>query len=301
MQVHPGQISPGQTFDLFYLLRNPVDSTTYYVRAVVYDLRSGDVLATQNLSQSTNNTHLFTATLQAPADSVGYGRSIVSIASVYTDASYTTKSDGYEEEEQYFLIKEDRSFGGGGMDYKSLERLIDKAIGSRLDNLPKPEPAQPVNLDAVFGAIGALQREVNRIPKDDPETVDLTPLRTKLDGLEALVRTIPTDLPEAIDLSPVTEAIASVQSDIEMLRQAVESAEADTVRAVQELLNAHSANVLAQIETGLKDMMSRQNFTMPLEELIKLSKEQLTVPVSALFKTAPKAAQQLPDVSHLMR
>jgi hypothetical protein len=36
---------------------------------------------------------------------------MLSIASVYTDSSYSTKSNGYEEEEQYFLVKEDRQFG----------------------------------------------------------------------------------------------------------------------------------------------------------------------------------------------
>ena len=62
------------------------------MRALVYDLRTGAVLATQNLTQSTSNARLFTATLQAPADSVRNGRSIVSIASVYTDSSYSTIS-----------------------------------------------------------------------------------------------------------------------------------------------------------------------------------------------------------------
>ena len=71
MQVHPNQISPGENFDIFYFLRNPTDSGTYYVRAVIYDLRTGAVLATVNLAAAATNPHLFAATIQAPADSTG--------------------------------------------------------------------------------------------------------------------------------------------------------------------------------------------------------------------------------------
>jgi hypothetical protein len=46
MQVHPSQISPGENFDLFYFLRNPNDTTTYYVQAVIYDVRTGAILST---------------------------------------------------------------------------------------------------------------------------------------------------------------------------------------------------------------------------------------------------------------
>src|SRR5215204_177038 len=105
MQIHPAQVTPGENFDLFYFLRNHTDSTTYYIRAVLYDVRTGEVLATQNLTQSPINSRLFTATLQSPPDPQSIGRNIVSIATVYTDSSYTTKSSDYEEQEQYFLIR----------------------------------------------------------------------------------------------------------------------------------------------------------------------------------------------------
>src|SRR5437870_780868 len=105
MNTAPSQVEPSQNFDVFFYLRNPVDTATYYVRAVIYDVRTGEVLATANLAQQATNAHLFSATLQAPSDSSGYGRSVVAIASVYTDSGYTTKSDAYEEQEQYFLVK----------------------------------------------------------------------------------------------------------------------------------------------------------------------------------------------------
>src|SRR5437773_720063 len=118
MQVAPNQISPGEAFDVFYFVRNHLDATTYYVRAKIYDVRTGELLDTQNLTQSSTNSRLFIKTVQAQPDPTGYGRNIVAIATVYTDSGYTTKSESYEEQEQYYLIKSiPLMLGGGGVDY----------------------------------------------------------------------------------------------------------------------------------------------------------------------------------------
>src|SRR5436190_16248483 len=133
MQVAPSQISPGESFDIFYFIRNHTDSTTYFVRAVVYDVRTGEVLLTTNLDQASTNARLFTKTVQAPADPVGIGRNIVAIASVYTDSGYTTKSTDYEEQEQYYLIRTAAPvLGGGGVDYRTLREIVDQAISNAL-------------------------------------------------------------------------------------------------------------------------------------------------------------------------
>src|SRR5438552_1488540 len=105
MQVYPSQISPAEPYDVFYFIRNPLDAATYYVRAKIYDVRTGELLDTANLDQSSTNSRLFLKRLQAPGDPGSNGRNIVAIASVYTDSGYTTKSDIYEEQEQYYLIK----------------------------------------------------------------------------------------------------------------------------------------------------------------------------------------------------
>ena len=63
MQLYPSLISPGDNFDFFYFLHNPTDNTTYYVQSGIYDVRTGAVLCTVQLSQSPNNAHLFSATL----------------------------------------------------------------------------------------------------------------------------------------------------------------------------------------------------------------------------------------------
>src|SRR4051794_12576146 len=130
MQVHPQQIAPGEQFTLSYFIRNHTDGATYYVRAVVYDLETGAVLSTLNLAQSPANARLFIKTAEAPTDPTGYGRNIYAIATVYTDSTYTTKSQDYEEQEQYFLVKNERIFAGGGgvaVDYDLIRDIATKA------------------------------------------------------------------------------------------------------------------------------------------------------------------------------
>src|SRR5262245_51515555 len=134
MQVAPNQISPGEPFDIFYFVRNPLDSTTYYVRAKVYDVRTGELLDTIVLEQSPTNTRLFIKTVQAPPDPAGYGRNIVAIASVYLDSGFTQQSESYEEQEQYYLIKAVLPMMGGavgGIDYRAMRELMEEVVSEK--------------------------------------------------------------------------------------------------------------------------------------------------------------------------
>jgi hypothetical protein len=188
MQVHPAQISPSESFDIFYFLRNHTDATTYYVRGVVFDVRTGEVLATHTLEQAATNPRLFIKTVEAPADPSGYGRNIVAIATVYTDAGYTTKSENYEEQEAYYLVKAVQPVfgGGGGLSSRDVREIFQEELKTALGALPKPEKPQVPDapdmsfVDALFGALGALQREVNRIPK---ESADLSTVSDRLEAL----------------------------------------------------------------------------------------------------------------------
>src|SRR5690349_17533597 len=126
MQVAPNQISPGEPFDVFYFLRNPLNGTTYYVRARIYDVRTGELLSTIALEQSPANAHLFIKTVQSPPDPGGYGRNIVAIAGVYLDAAFTQQSESYEEQEQYYLIKSVAPvLGGGGVDMRAMREMME--------------------------------------------------------------------------------------------------------------------------------------------------------------------------------
>jgi hypothetical protein len=281
MQVAPSQISPGESFDIFYFIRNHTDATTYYVRAKLYDVRTGELLDTQALDQSATNSRLFLKTIQAPSDPTGYGRNIVAIATVYTDSGYTTKSETYEEQEQYYLIKAVLPMmgGGGSIDMRELSGLVEKVLDKKLKELSQPADLPTMPWDSLFGALGALQREVNRIPKD---SFDPSALSTQIEALKAAIESRPQF--KETDLSRVNVGVERVLTAIASARQENARA-ATTLQSQQErTANAIADTALAKFETGLKELMSRQ---------------ELTIPLSSLIKEKQPAEPQAADVSHL--
>jgi hypothetical protein len=285
MQRHPGEISPGEPFDVFYFLRNPLDSATYYVRAKIYDVRTGEVLITTALAQSSTNPRLFSATVQAPPDSSAYGRNILAIASVYTDSGFTSQSNDYEEQEQYFLVRAAVPFmGGGGVDYRVIEDILDAKLDEKLKALPKPPSLPDMPWDSLFGAIGVLQREINRVPKDQQ---DLAPLHSAIAGVHAAVQALPA--PEKPDLSVLVEAINHVLLEVsqlrDLIRQTAAAGTSASETAIKSAIQRLGATLLDQVESGLKDLMGRQELTIPFRTLLK----------------EPASATPSPmDVSHLM-
>jgi hypothetical protein len=287
MQVAPNQISPGEPFDVFYYLRNPFDGGTYYVRAKIYDVRTGELLSTVALDQSPTNARLFIKTVQAPPDPSGYGRNIVAIASVYTDSGFTTQAESYEEQEQYYLIKSVAPAlgGGGGVDYRALREMVDEVVKKRLDSLPRPPvapapaPAPEFPSEAFFGAIGALQREVNRVPKE----FDTSALYERLGAIQEAISAIPQ--PAAPDLSPIVDAVNSALFEIEQLkdfmRQVGSAIGSANERAIKEMADKVGSDMAA----GLKELMSRQ---------------RISIPLVAHLPDKPEAAASPADVNHLM-
>lgn len=284
MQVAPSQISPGEPFNVWYFLRNPLDSATYYVRAKVYDVRTGELLSTVALEQSPTNARLFITTMQAPPDPSGYGRDIVAIASVYADSGFTQQSESYEEQEQYYLIKSVAPMlgGGGGVDMRAMREMVEDAVAKKLAALPKPEKPQAFPTEALFGAIGALQREVNRIPKE----MDLSGVSERLSALQAAISAIPEpEKPEPLDLSPIVDAVNGALFEIEQLkdfmRQIGSAISSANERAIKELADKIGSDMAA----GLKELISRQ---------------RISIPLVAHLPDKPASGATPADVNHLM-
>jgi len=286
MQIAPNLISPGEAFDVFYFVRNPLDPTNYYIQAKIYDVRTGDLLDTQNLTQSATNSRLFIKTVQAPPDPAGYGRNIVAIASVYTDSGYTTKSDAYEEQEQYYLIKAVPPLlgGGGGIDYQHLREMMEEVVDARIAKIPQPKPVSLPDMpfDALFGAIGALQREINRVPKD---LADLSGIASGIADLRASLEARPQF--EKTDLSPLAQSISALTALVQQLKSETATGNKAQLSQLEKSINGLASEVLKRFEAGLKDLMSRQQLTIPLNSLIREKSPQEPTPSPI-------------DVSHLM-
>jgi hypothetical protein len=284
MELHPYEISPGQPFSILFFIRNHTDPSTYYVRARIYDVATGELLSTVDLTQAATNSRLFTATTQAPPDPVGYGRNIVAIATVYTDASYATRSDAYEEEEQYYLVKTTAPvLGGGGVDYRVLREIVQEELAK----LPKaPEPLAPTEPDmsfvpALFGALGALQREIDRIPK---EVLDLSGLEGRLASLDQALRALPE--PEKPDLSPLGASIGQAAREIATARSEAKRANSSIAETLSRLVN-EVRTLAPAIAQSVDDALASQEMTV--------------TPTRRTAAPQPQARKPLPDIRSLMR
>lgn len=296
MQLHPSEISPSEPFDIFYFIRNPLDNATYYVRAIIYDLKTGQVLATQALTQTATNPRLFVATLQAPGDQGQIGRNIVAIASVYTDSAYTTKSEAYEEQEQYFLIRSPiqvlPSGGGGGVDYDAVRDIFKSELKKQKfitrDDLP---------FDAIFGTLGTLQREINRIPK---HFVNLSGIEKGVAGVRQAIADLPE--PEKLDLQPVIDAVQAGSSVLlraigalpEPLQAKVDEATENlkkTGTAIIDAIERASTKAATQIVSHATNALDRE-----------LGQKQITLSIGNVAQEQDKEPLPSPvDISHLMK
>jgi hypothetical protein len=266
MQVAPQQVTPGENFQIFYFLRNHTDATTYYIQAIIYDVADGSELLTVPLTQSPINARLFTATVNAPGDQAGYGRNIVAISTVYTDSGYSVKSENYEESEQYFLVKAP-SFagGGGGTDYRIVREILQEELKKAVDGLPKPEKAhEPKEADLTFvdrilGAIGALQREVNRVPK---EAADLSEVKGQLVALSGQLSARPQF--ERTDLSALAEAVQKTLTTLETAAKELKLGNAQVVQVFEAALKNFAQTFGNEIGQKIDDAVANQEITMPL-------------------------------------
>ncbi len=229
--MSPNQLIPSQPYTLSYFITDHTDSNTYYVRAVVYDAITGDVLDTQNLTRQTSNTRLFSKVAQAPGDPSGHGRRIVVVATAYTDSGYTTKSDLYQEQsENYIVVKAGAGLtlgGGGGVDYyiireifaeelkKALEFLggIPKAliaIGKAIEKIPTKE----YELKPLIDGISALGKAIAKIPTDN--TVNLSGVTDRLDKAIEILNTDDDKEDEKKDkMEPLIEVVKALIDEVE--------------------------------------------------------------------------------------
>ncbi len=299
--MSPNKILPGSPYTLSYFLTDHTDSATYYVRAVVYDATTGEVLDTQDLVRQTTNGRLFSKRAQSPGDPSGQGRKIIVVATAYTDAGYTTKADNYQEQSEVYVVQKELSLGGGGggygPDYGKIRQMMEEVVSKDrkteaeraktasqgIEKAPKIKfPDMP--FEAVFGALGALQREVNRIPKD---TVDLSGALSKLEELRQAVAD--KEVTPVTDMSPVFQALDSLESSF---RDAAEELKG----RVSEGFDALTAGLPDMLVKAVAQAISEAKFTLTIPSSTVDAKAEMPKP-----KEEPKKGPMPIDIIHLMK
>ena len=237
-------LQPQVEFPIVRQIGNHLDSTTYYVRAVVRNA-AGATIDTVDLDAKGDQR--YQTSWRVPADPSGQGAYISIVTSVYTDAGYTTKSPDYSDEENTYLIF-DRVMpamrGGGGIDARTVRRIMQEELGK----LPEPEKIEfpeieipEVRFDSVLSAIADLR--VSLAPK--PQTpVNLTPVIQAIDRLmDAIER---KEVTPPTDISPLLERLSTMDENDDLTRQ-------ELVIILNQLEDRIAKELPDKIATMLKD------------------------------------------------
>jgi hypothetical protein len=212
-------LRPQQEFTVVRQIANHLDTDTNYVRAVIRNAYTDDILATLNLTDKGGQR--FTGNWRVAPDPSGQGFYVSIGTSVYTDSGYTTKNSNYGDEENTHLVSNNfgaAATGGGGgiargagtLDAYTIRRIVKEEL-EKAKPEPVDIPAMPtMRFDEVLEAIQAVKSGLSRLPT---ETADTGPILAALKSLEAAVEAKPVT--PATDLSPVLSALKTLTPELQ--------------------------------------------------------------------------------------
>jgi hypothetical protein len=138
------QLNPRETFTIVRQIEDHTDTNTYYVRAVVRNAKTDELLANVDLDSKGNQR--YSKDYIVPADVSGQGFWLSITTSVYTDSGHTTKSENYGDKLDSYLVQERYQFNpnypipvGPDIDYKRIEKIVDKIVTAKVKK-ETPEP-----------------------------------------------------------------------------------------------------------------------------------------------------------------
>lgn len=237
------QLSPNEQFPITYVLGDPNDTGTYYVRAVIYDDVAGTTIETVDLTDLGSGR--FKKLWYVCSDVSGQGRYISIVCKVYTDSGYTTLADSYQQKENKYLVQERWNRGNMGsapiVSYKEIRKIIQEELGKT----PKTEFPKPKEFDLspIADALIDLRNEVRKIEIPKPKEVDLSSVREGLDKVKKAVELIRIPEPEKLDLSPVLNElkrakITEAQQTLDDMLQKIRMFFLDDVEKLTDSLNS---------------------------------------------------------------
>lgn len=277
------RIQPRSNLPISRLLVDPLDSATYFLRAIVRNAKTNATLATLALPQISGR--LYGATWQTPADASGQGFYITITTEVYTDAGYTARAETYYDDFEAFFIYDQFNMlqglatqiaalvegsGGSDVDYKKIKEIVNTAANRVIEAIP-----------------------------EEKETMDLSPILTSIETLSIFLRTPiaeAEDTSEPFDLSPIFTALENISKNVLDLPKFEKTDLAPAIDAIKELRQLFDTNdylkQFAELQTaigkGVPDVGAK------LEEVAKILKDFLLV--ISVREAQPKEEVQAPLV-----
>ena len=239
-------LHPQNSFTVVRQIANHLDSATYYVRAVIRNAYTDATIDTLDLTS--RGSQRFSKNWQVPVDTSGQGFYISIVTSVYTDSSYTTKSENYGDEETTYLVQDrvplGRGAGAGGVDYFRLREIVkdelEKAKPKEPEPIQFPEiPKYEMRWDEILAAVKNIEVKAEKI---DQKETDLSPVLDALNDVKQAV--VDKEVTEATDLTPVLERLSDDKEDNGISMQEV-NAKLDAMKV--ELEEAIASNIRTAI------------------------------------------------------
>lgn len=234
-------LHPQNSFTVVRQIANHTDTGTYYVRAVIRNAYTDEILETLDLTD--RGSQRFSKNWRVPPDTSGQGFYVSIVSSVYTDSGYTTKSDNYGDEENTYLVQArvplGRGAGGGNLDAATIRRIVSEELDKRPHpDMPEiPEPKEPREYEMRWEEI---LEAIRNIPK--PEPTDLSPVLTQLREVVSEIQN--KEVTPETDLTPILSQIKEATQHLGLM---VETRDNAITERVVEVLKQHFHSILKSV------------------------------------------------------
>ena len=240
-------LQPQNSFTVVRQIANHLDTGTYYVRAVIRNAYTDELI--KNLDLTNKGGQRFSKNWQVPADPSGQGFYISIVTSVYTDSNYTTKSSDYGDEAATYLVQDrigNLSKGGGGLDIRTTRRIIKEELAKiKFPEQKKIEiPENKIDLIPILKEIGSLKEKISLLPK--PVKTDLTPIKNKLDKISKEIEE--KEVTPETDLSKIIEIIKDNDENQELSKQEIK----EILIQLEKSINKKMKDFVKEIKSSMK-------------------------------------------------
>jgi len=279
-------LHPQKNFTVVRQIANHLDSATYYVRAVIRNAYTDEILSTLNLTDKGGQR--FKGDWQVAPDVSGEGFYVSIVTSVYEDSGYTTKSGNYGDEENTYLVQDlvgrpgGATIGTGGVDARTVRRILQEELAKlpAQKDIEIPEIPQPkeyvMRWDEVLSGLEVIRAAVSGIQM--PKT-DLTPVLKRIGDIEKAVAD--KAVTPATDLSPVLSKIDTAR----------ELSDTDT-REMRDLFEGLRSDLPSVVENSLDSVLKRTKFKSEVEMEVDDSEDDDEEGDRLTMRSTPRAKKR---------